>query len=144
MSISFEVAVSTLTAMFPDWDEETLSTLLISNNYHVERTIETVLAMSGDASVDMPQTQQPQPTPMPTPVPTPAPMTYPASPAHAAPQPSNPPSHHHQQQRHRRPSSNGRSVVPPPQQRPGYRGNHCQLPDNFLRVSSLFFFFFFF
>jgi hypothetical protein len=49
MSISFESAVETLKVMFPDWDEETLSTILVSNNYHVERTIETVLSM-GDTS----------------------------------------------------------------------------------------------
>lgn len=47
MSISFESAISTLKSMFPEWDEETLTTLLMSNNYHVERTIETVLSMSG-------------------------------------------------------------------------------------------------
>lgn len=45
MSISFESAVETLKVMFPDWDEETLSTILVSNNYHVENTIETVLSM---------------------------------------------------------------------------------------------------
>ena len=53
-SISFEAAVETLKVMFPDWDEETLTTILISNNYHVERTIETVLTMSGDNNVNNP------------------------------------------------------------------------------------------
>ncbi len=38
--------------MFPEWDEDTLTTLLISNNYHLERTIETVLTMSGDPNVN--------------------------------------------------------------------------------------------
>ena len=52
MSISFEEAISTLTVMFPDWDEETLAALLTSNNYHVERTIETVLTMNGDVNVN--------------------------------------------------------------------------------------------
>lgn len=147
MSISFETAVATLTSMFPDWDEETLSTLLISNNYHVERTIETVLAMSGDVSVELPATPQPTPAPMPTPMPTPAP-TMMSSPTHIPPASSVPPHHHqpHQRaeefrQRHpprpqqRRPSTgNGRGVVPPPQQRIGYRGNHCELPETFLRA----------
>lgn len=48
MSISFEEAIGQLKIMFPDWEEETLSTLLVANNYHVERTIETVLSMNGD------------------------------------------------------------------------------------------------
>lgn len=46
MSITFEDAIATLKTMFPDWDEETLSTILVSNNYHVERAIENVLTMS--------------------------------------------------------------------------------------------------
>eukprot|EP01038_Epipyxis_sp_PR26KG_P007693 gene7693-10464_t len=50
MSISFEDAVATLKSMFADWDEETLSAILISNNYHVEHAIETVLSMSGDVA----------------------------------------------------------------------------------------------
>lgn len=54
MSISFESAVETLKVMFPDWDEETLSSILISNQYHVERTIETVLSMQGDSVVEPP------------------------------------------------------------------------------------------
>lgn len=29
-------------------DEDTLSAILVSNNYHVENTIETVLSMSGE------------------------------------------------------------------------------------------------
>lgn len=142
MSISFENAVATLTAMFPDWDEETLSTLLISNNYHVERTIETVLAMSGDGSVDLPQTPQPSPAPMPTPVPTPPPRTSPASPA-PIPPPSSVPQSPHQpraqeyRHKHSRPNRTNGVVVAPPQQRVGYRGNQCDLPDKFLRVSLL-------
>lgn len=52
MSISFESAVATLKAMFPEWDEETLSTILMSNNYHVEQTIETVLSMGDVSGVD--------------------------------------------------------------------------------------------
>ena len=52
MSISFESAVATLKVMFPDWDEETLSTILVSNNYHVEQTIETVLSMGDTSGAD--------------------------------------------------------------------------------------------
>lgn len=63
-NISFEEAVSTLKVMFPDWDEETLTTILISNNYHVERTIESVLTMSGDTNVN---SSEPAPTPAPAP-----------------------------------------------------------------------------
>lgn len=50
-SISFEDALATLQAMFPEWDRDTLETLLVSNDYHVERTIETVLTMNGDTNV---------------------------------------------------------------------------------------------
>ena len=48
MSISFEDAVKTLKSMFPEWDEEMLGVILESNQYHVERTIEVVLSMSGE------------------------------------------------------------------------------------------------
>lgn len=58
MSISFESAVETLKVMFPDWDEETLSTILVSNNYHVENTIETVLSM-GETNGDEKPTSRP-------------------------------------------------------------------------------------
>lgn len=51
MSIPFDNAVGTLQSMFPEWDPETLTTLLISNNYHVERTIESILTMQGDMNV---------------------------------------------------------------------------------------------
>jgi uncharacterized SAM-binding protein YcdF (DUF218 family) len=51
-NISFEDAIVTLKSMFPEWDEETLSTVLVSNNYHVERTIESVLSMCGDSTVN--------------------------------------------------------------------------------------------
>eukprot|EP01039_Chlorochromonas_danica_P002618 gene2618-2861_t len=51
MTISFDNAIATLKNVFPKWDEDTLSTLLVANNYHVERTIETILSMSGDPNV---------------------------------------------------------------------------------------------
>jgi uncharacterized SAM-binding protein YcdF (DUF218 family) len=51
-NISFEDAIATLKSMFPEWDEETLSTVLVSNNYHVERTIESVLSMCGDSTIN--------------------------------------------------------------------------------------------
>jgi hypothetical protein len=58
MSITFETAIATLKVMFPDWDEETLGTILVSHQYHVERTIETILSMCGDT--DVPQTNNVQ------------------------------------------------------------------------------------
>lgn len=61
MSISFESAVATLKSMFPEWDEETLSTILMSNNYHVEQTIETVLSMGDTSGMD----SQPRASPAP-------------------------------------------------------------------------------
>jgi len=53
-SISFEDALVNLQLMFPEWDKDTLEALLVSNDYHVERTIETVLTMSGDTNVFSP------------------------------------------------------------------------------------------
>lgn len=60
MSVSFEDALGTLTSMFPEWDRETLSALLTSNGYHVERTIENVLSMSGEMSAEEQLQQQQQ------------------------------------------------------------------------------------
>lgn len=34
--------------MFPTWDEETMAAILVSNDYHVERTIEQILSMAGE------------------------------------------------------------------------------------------------
>lgn len=62
MSISFENAVGTLKSMFPEWDEETLTTLLMSNQYHVERTVEMILSMSGDVDSGAPEPQAPAPS----------------------------------------------------------------------------------
>lgn len=63
-SISFEDALVTLQSMFPEWDKDTLETLLISNDYHVERTIETVLTMSGDTNVHAKNNKQQQVSPL--------------------------------------------------------------------------------
>lgn len=49
--VTFEEAVDTLLAMFPTWDVESLKTILISKNGHVERAIETILSME-DSSVN--------------------------------------------------------------------------------------------
>lgn len=62
MSITFESAVATLKSMFPEWDEETLSTILMSNNYHVEQTIETVLSMGDTSGMESPQAASTSPT----------------------------------------------------------------------------------
>lgn len=58
MSLSYEEAIGSLKSMFPEWDDETLGTLLMANNYHVERTIETILSMSGDTSIAQEQEQE--------------------------------------------------------------------------------------
>lgn len=115
MSISYEEAISTLKVMFPDWDEETLSTVLVSNQYHVERTIENILAMCGDADAAASSAANHAPSPPPS-VQSPerrssshVPAAAPAPPA-AAPAPS---------------SAN--------------RGIKCSLPDDFLRVCCLLF-----
>lgn len=132
-SISFETAVETLKVMFPDWDEETLTTILISNNYHVERTIETVLTMSGDTNVNNPAPSSSAnpppvegslldfggPSPLPAPVPAPAPTQPFAAPVPlSAPAPVQLPVSTLQQQ-----SEESR-----------YRGRVCDLPSDFLRA----------
>lgn len=61
MSISYEEAISTLKIMFPDWDEETLGTILVSNQYHVERTIENILSMCGDSDSSNATSNQQEP-----------------------------------------------------------------------------------
>lgn len=45
MAISYEQAVETLYGMFENWDKETIVDIFQSNNFHVERTIETILSM---------------------------------------------------------------------------------------------------
>mmetsp|Transcript_25452 Transcript_25452/g.37526 ORF Transcript_25452/g.37526 Transcript_25452/m.37526 type:complete len:274 (-) Transcript_25452:146-967(-) len=45
MTLSYEEALGTLCSMFESWDRETLAAIFESNGYHVERTIETILAM---------------------------------------------------------------------------------------------------
>ena len=51
MAVSFEDAVDTLLAMFPSWDKSALSELLLSNQNHMERTVEAVLMMEDPSSV---------------------------------------------------------------------------------------------
>lgn len=47
MALTFESAVDSLSAMFPEWDKETLGSVLISNGGRVEATIEMILSMEG-------------------------------------------------------------------------------------------------
>ena len=37
--------------MFPEWDEASLGDILVSNGYHVERSVETILSMESSDSV---------------------------------------------------------------------------------------------
>eukprot|EP01031_Cornospumella_fuschlensis_P035004 gene35003-42391_t len=94
--------------MFPEWDEETLSTLLVANNYHVERTIETVLSMSGDTSVNVPESAVANQTSSPS---QSIDQPYPAPTSHSTPYPAPAPT--------------------PAKSR--NRGAKCTLPDDFLR-----------
>jgi hypothetical protein len=43
--------VDSLCEMFSEWDRESLGSVLETNNFHIERTIEACLAMSGDQGV---------------------------------------------------------------------------------------------
>jgi len=48
MSVTFADAVANLKAMFPEWDDEMLGDVIVSNGYNVERSIETILTLSGE------------------------------------------------------------------------------------------------
>jgi hypothetical protein len=115
MSISYEEAISTLKVMFPDWDEETLSTVLVSNQYHVERTIENILSMSGEAvaSPAPPTSQTPQRAHT---------SSFGAASAPAAPASST----------QRRPVA-AAAAPAPSENAKQYRGIDCTLPEDFLR-----------
>lgn len=52
MSVSYEDAMNSLTAMFPEWDQETLGAVLQSNDYHLERTVEVILTMEGGPTAE--------------------------------------------------------------------------------------------
>jgi hypothetical protein len=43
MSVSFDEALDTLVSMFGEWDRETLSLVLESQNYRLESAIEFIL-----------------------------------------------------------------------------------------------------
>mmetsp|Transcript_22749 Transcript_22749/g.39261 ORF Transcript_22749/g.39261 Transcript_22749/m.39261 type:complete len:328 (-) Transcript_22749:169-1152(-) len=119
MSISFESAVETLKVMFPDWDEETLSTILVSNNYHVENTIETVLSMGETNGDEKPVSR-----------PTSPPTTRPGG-AVGAPPPSRP------QETSGPTASQGNPFGAAPSSSSGRnRGLRCDLPADFLRPPS--------
>lgn len=47
MSVSFDEALETLVSMFGDWDRETLSLVLESQNYRLESAIEFILESGG-------------------------------------------------------------------------------------------------
>ena len=58
MSISFEQAVDTLQVMFEKWDRDTLIAVFQSNDFHIERTIESILVMEGGVpDTTIPETQ---------------------------------------------------------------------------------------
>jgi hypothetical protein len=45
MALTYEQALETICSMFESWDRETITAVFESNAYHVERTIEAILAM---------------------------------------------------------------------------------------------------
>lgn len=108
--MAYDDAVSTLQAMFPEWDKETLETVLTSNNYHVERTIESIFIMQGDAVSPSGGNNAPSPS-QPTQDLLFVEEDVPVRPS----KPSR------QVNKKRRNST------------PGYRGLKCDLPDSFLR-----------
>lgn len=46
MTITFNNALATLKSMFPDMEEALLKDIIISENYHIERTVEAVLKLT--------------------------------------------------------------------------------------------------
>lgn len=51
MTISYEQAMDTLTSMFESWDRETIEAVFQGNECHMERTIDSILAMEGGSDV---------------------------------------------------------------------------------------------
>jgi hypothetical protein len=49
-AITLEEATDMLCSMFDKWDRETLLEILQGNNFHLERTIESILLMEGDTT----------------------------------------------------------------------------------------------
>ncbi len=47
-TVTYDNALTTLHSMFSDYDRETIATILESNNYQVERTIECLLSMGAN------------------------------------------------------------------------------------------------
>lgn len=51
MTISYEQAMETLSSMFDSWDRETIEAIFQGNECHMERTIDSILAMEGVTDV---------------------------------------------------------------------------------------------
>lgn len=128
MSISYDEAIATLKVMFPDWEEETLSTILISNQYHVERTIESVLAMSGDQEIIQAQQQRQQQIEQHQRQAPPTPQQRTTS-----PQRSNESAARQPPRRESRSAAASNRPMAAPASDPNYRGRKCTLPADFLR-----------
>src|SRR5690348_798325 len=66
MSVTYEDAMATLVSMFGTVDREVIAMILQSNNGHMEKTVENLLAMTGEAAGGRQQQQQQrQPAPSP-------------------------------------------------------------------------------
>lgn len=50
MSLSYEEGIESLASMFPEMDKSSLQTILAANDYHLEQTVEAILASSGGLS----------------------------------------------------------------------------------------------
>jgi hypothetical protein len=48
--MTYDEALQTLQVMFSSWDRESINAVFQSNDYHMERTIEAILAMNQGGS----------------------------------------------------------------------------------------------
>lgn len=55
-SILYEDAVNMIHSMFQHWDKDSIVTIFATSGYHIERTIETILAMDCGGDVNITQT----------------------------------------------------------------------------------------
>ena len=116
MAVSFEDAVETLAVMFPSWDKSALSELLLSNQNHMERTVEAVLMMEDPSSI-------------------PSINTYP-SPDNVNSNPAIPTDTFNSSFPPLPPTTTSRGTSNTSRHSNQYRGTRCTLPSDFLRPPS--------
>lgn len=153
MSLTFDQAVDNLQVIFPTWERDSLSTILITNHGHVERSIETIFQM---------QEQEQEQASIPSNKSNLEKLTShnddfsfrdsyamtdsnfnELNPSFVT-RPSRPVTGNHHPNTNSGPTGisssiqKGASVYESKSGNVSYRGKRCQLPDDFLRVSCVF------